>query len=87
MSTDGGSFLEKAFFNIAQARMIGQVLKKNPLTTLIEFDPFEFSREEIIDLMASGFSFNRYEVALEEQGVTHGGTIKRHNIKHNVFFV
>lgn len=77
----------EAFFKIGKSRTFGKVLKENPITTLVKFDPFEFSREEIIELMAHGFSFNKYKLELEEKGIDRAGIIKRHNIKHDVIFV
>jgi len=79
--------MQKAAFNLGKVRTVGEVVKPNPLTTLVRFDPFDFSEEEKLELMVVGYSFNKLVLDMEEAGITHEGIIKRHNIKHSVVFI
>lgn len=76
----------KVFADVGSTRVVGEVIKVNPLTTLIRIDP-----ESLIKLlrkyfMHNGISMRSYREMLRGYGITRGSIIKRHNLKHRVSF-
>ena len=74
----------KAVADIGSTRVVGDVVKVNPLTTLIKIEP-----SSLIKVLRSYFMYNQvsmrsYREMLKEHGITRDGIVKRHNIKHRV---
>jgi hypothetical protein len=74
----------KAVADVGSTRVVGEVIKRNALTTLIKLDP-----ESLIEVLRRWFMENRvsmteYRAMLKEHGIRRGGIIKRHNLKHRV---
>lgn len=74
----------KAFADVGKCRFLGTVLKINPLTTVIKLDPESLIESMRSWFMENGVSMREYRAMLKEHGITRGGIIKRHNIKHRV---
>jgi hypothetical protein len=76
----------KVVADVGKTRVIGTVLKSNPLTTLVKIEP-----ESLINLirsyfMENGISLTEYHSHLKEMGVKRNGITKRHNLKHRVTY-
>jgi len=78
--------MEYAVARVSAARVLGTVVKRNRKTTILKIDLPRFTPEEVIDLMVTGTSINKLYYELGEKGLKGPGTIKRHNIKHQVVF-
>lgn len=78
--------MEYAVAKVNAARVLGTVVKRNQKTTILKIDLPRFTPEEVIDLMITGTSINKLYYELGEKGLNRPGTIKRHNVKHQVVF-
>lgn len=70
--------------DVGKTRVVGVVVKENPLTTLIRIDPDGLIKVLRSWFMENGVSMTEYRNMLKEHGITNGGTIRRHNLKHRV---
>jgi len=76
----------KVVADVGSTRVVGTVIKRNPLTTLIKIEP-----ESLIKVIRSYFMENGISVVgfyrdLKAMGIKRNGTTKRHNIKHKVVY-
>lgn len=76
-----------AFADLGKGRTHGKIVKPNKKTTIIDFNPQNFSREDELYHMHNGISLQSHKEKLQEQGLTRPGRVKRHNSKHNVVFI
>jgi len=76
--------MKRAVANVGKTRVLGDVIKENPLTTLIRIDPEGLIKVLRSWFMEHGVSMTEYRNMLKEYGITKGNTIKRHNLKHQV---
>ena len=77
----------KAVADVGATRVVGDVVKINPLTTIIKMEPsswMEVFRRYAIEY---GCSMRSYREMLKGYGITKDGIIKRHNLKHRVSIV
>jgi hypothetical protein len=70
--------------DVGKARVIGTVLKSNPLTTVVKLDPVTMMQTLRGWFMEHGVSMTEYRRMLKELGITRNGITKRHNLKHRV---
>jgi thermostable 8-oxoguanine DNA glycosylase len=78
--------LKKAVADIGSTRVVGEVIKVNALTTLIKVDPESLIKVLRSWFLENGVSMREYREMLREYGITRGGIIKRHNLKHRVTY-
>jgi hypothetical protein len=74
----------RAVADIGSTRVVGDVVKVNPLTTLIKIDPESLIKVLRTWFMENGASTREYREMLREHGLTRQGITKRHNLKHRV---
>jgi hypothetical protein len=74
----------RAVADIGSTRVVGDVIKTNPLTTLIKVDPESLIKVLRNWFMENGTSMVEYREMLREHGITRQGITKRHNLKHRV---
>jgi len=77
----------KVVADVGKARVIGTVLKSNPLTTLVKIEP-----ESLIEMirgyfMENGISVTEYWEHLKSLGIKRNGITKRHNLKHRCVII
>ena len=72
----------KAICNIGKGRYICDVIKENPLTTVVRLDPKGLMEELRMYFMENGISMRSYREMLREYGIKRSGITKRHNLKH-----
>ena len=74
----------KAVADVGKTRVIGDVIKMNPLTTLIKLEPESLIKVLRTWFMENGVSMTEYKNMLNEMGIKRNGLTKRHNLKHRV---
>jgi hypothetical protein len=74
----------KAVADVGSTRVVGEVVKVNPLTTLIKIEPMSLIKVLRRYFMYNGISMESYKEMLKGYGITRDGIIKRHNLKHRV---
>ena len=74
----------KVVADVGSTRVVGEVIKENPLTTLIKIDPESLIKVIRSWFMENGASMVEYRAMLATHGITRKGITKRHNIKHRV---
>jgi NAD(P)H-flavin reductase len=74
----------KAVADVGSTRVVGSVVKTNPLTTVIKIDPEGMINVVRQWFLENGVSMTEYRSMLKSFGITRGGIIKRHNLKHRV---
>lgn len=72
--------------DVGSTRVIGTVIKTNPLTTLIKIEPESLIKVIRNYFMENGVSVTEYWEHLKEMGVHRNGITKRHNLKHRVTY-
>lgn len=70
--------------DVGSTRVIGDVIKENPLTTLIQIEPESLIKVLRTYFMENGISLSAYWQHLNDMGVKRNGRTKRHNLKHRV---
>jgi len=74
----------KAVADVGNTRVVGEVIKENPLTTLIKVDPESLIKLLRSYFMENGVSLTEYYNHIRSLGLKRNGVTKRHNIKHRV---
>lgn len=74
----------KVVVDVGKARVIGTVLKNNPLTTVVKLEPIALMATLRTWFMEHGVSMVEYRNMLKELGITRDGHTKRHNLRHRV---
>jgi hypothetical protein len=74
----------KVMANVGKGRYMCEVIKQNPLTTVVKIDPVSLINELRLYFMENGISMRTYREMLREYGITRKGISKRHNLKHAV---
>ena len=74
----------KVVADVGKARVIGTVLKSNPLTVVMKLDPIALMESLRTWFMEHGVSMREYRNMLKELGITRAGITKRHKLKHRV---
>jgi hypothetical protein len=70
--------------NVGSTRVLGTVIKMNPLTTVMRIEPESLIKVIRQYFMENGISVTEYWDHLKSMGVKRNGVTKRHNLKHNV---
>lgn len=73
-----------AVADVGSTRVVGRVVKINPLTTVIKMEPTSWMKVFRRYAMENGCSMRSYKEMLKGYGITRDGIIKRHNLKHRV---
>lgn len=76
--------MRKAVADVGSTRVIGDVIKENPLTTLIQIEPESLIKVLRTYFMENGISLSAYWEYLNSMGIKRNGRTKRHNLKHRV---
>ena len=76
----------KVVADVGSTRVVGTVIKANPLTTLIKIEPESLIKVLRSWFMENGTSLTEYHNHLKEMGVKRNGITKRHNLKHRVTY-
>lgn len=76
--------MRKAVADVGSTRVIGDVIKENPLTTLIQIEPESLIKVIRTYFMENGISLTEYWEYLKSMGIKRNGRTKRHNLKHRV---
>jgi len=79
--------MEHAVVRIAGVRVIADVVKKNEKTTIVSYNPFNFSGTQIMKMYELGHTIEQYKKDLAELGINRSGITKRHNVKHGVVII
>jgi hypothetical protein len=74
----------KAVCDLGSTRVVGEVIKENPLTTLVKIDPKSLIKVLRSYFMENGISLTEYYSHIKSLGLKRNGVTKRHNLKHNV---
>ena len=74
----------KVVCDLGSTRVVGEVIKQNPLTTLIRIDPESLIKIIRSYFMENGISLTEYYDHIRELGLKRNGVTKRHNLKHRV---
>lgn len=76
----------KVVADVGSTRVVGEVIKENPLTTLIKIEPESLIKVIRNWFMENGISVTEYYRDLKAMGINRDGTTKRHNLKHRVTY-
>jgi len=74
----------KVVADVGNTRVVGDVIKQNPLTTLIKIDPESLIKVIRSYFMENGISITEYHAHIKSLGLKRNGVTKRHNLKHRV---
>jgi len=74
----------KVVADVGSTRVVGTVIKANPLTTLIKIEPESLIKVIRNYFMENGISVTEYWDHLKSMGIHRDGRTKRHNLKHRV---
>jgi len=70
--------------DVGKTRVIGTVVKENPLTTVMKLEPVTMMETLRSWFMENGISMTEYRRMLKELGINRNGITKRHNLKDRV---
>jgi hypothetical protein len=76
--------LLKVVADVGSTRVVGTVIKQNPLTTLIKIEPESLIKVLRNYFMENGISLTEFRQEMKALGVKRNGITKRHNLKHRV---
>jgi len=76
----------KVVADVGSTRVVGTVIKTNPLTTLIKVEPVSLMKMCRNYFMENGISITEYWDHMKSLGITRDGRTKRHNLKHRVTY-
>lgn len=74
----------KVVADLGSTRVVGEVIKRNPLTTLIKIDPESLIKVIRSYFMENGISLTEYKAHIKSLGLKRNGITKRQNLKHRV---
>ena len=74
----------KVVADVGNTRVVGELLKRNPLTTLIRIDPESLIKVIRNYFMENGISLVEYHRHIKSLGLKRNGVTKRHDLKHRV---
>jgi hypothetical protein len=74
----------KAVADLGNTRVVGTVIKENPLTTVIKIEPKSLIKVLRSYFMENGISLREFYDHIKSLGLKRNGVTKRHNLKHNV---
>ena len=74
----------KVVADVGSTRVVGTVIKENPLTTLMKIDPESLIKVLRSYFMENGISLTEYYDHIKELGLKRNGVTKRHNLRHRV---
>ena len=74
----------KAVADLGNTRVVGTVIKENPLTTLIKIEPKSLIKVIRSYFMENGISLREFYSHIKSLGLKRNGVTKRHNLKHRV---
>lgn len=74
----------KVVADIGSTRVVGEVVKRSPLTTTMKVDPESLIRTIRAYFMENGVSLTEYYEHIKSLGLKRNGYTKRHNLKHRV---
>lgn len=77
----------KAVADVGATRVVGDVIKVNPLTTLIRIEPESLIKVCRNYFIENGISVTEYWNDLKAMGIKRNGVTKRHNLKHRVSII
>ena len=76
----------KVVADVGSTRVVGTVIKSNPLTTLMKIEPESLIKVLRHYFMENGISVTEYWRDLKAMGIKRNGITKRHNLKHRVVY-
>jgi hypothetical protein len=74
----------KVVADVGNTRVVGEVIKENPLTTLIKVEPESLIKVLRSYFMENGISLTEFYNHIRSLGLKRNGVTKRHNLKHRV---
>jgi len=76
----------KVVADVGSTRVVGTVIKENPLTTLIKIEPESLIKVLHSYFMENGISITEFWRDMKAMGINRNGITKRHNLKHRVTY-
>jgi hypothetical protein len=74
----------KVVADVGNTRVVGELIKRNPLTTVMKLDPESLIKVLRSYFMENGISLTEYHKHIKSLGLKRNGVTKRHNLKHRV---
>ena len=74
----------KVVADVGNTRVVGKLVKQNPLTTVMKIEVSSLMDCIRSHFMENGVSMTEYRNMLKKHGITRDGVTKRHNLKHRV---
>jgi hypothetical protein len=75
---------DKVVADVGNTRVVGEVIKENPMTTLMKVDPESLIKVLRSYFLENGVSLREYYAHIQSLGLKRNGVTKRHNLKHRV---
>jgi hypothetical protein len=76
----------KVVADVGSTRVVGTVIKENPLTTVIKIEPESLIKVLHNYFMENGISITEFWRDMKAMGIKRNGTTKRHNLKDRVTY-